>query len=37
VPRKPTKPTRASKRRRIEDKKHHGAIKSLRRGQPDPS
>ena len=35
TPRRPTKPTRASKRRRIEDKKHHGAIKSLRRTRPD--
>ena len=35
TPRKPTKPTRASKRRRIEDKKHHGTIKSLRRNRPD--
>ena len=35
TPRKPTRPTRASKRRRIEDKKHHGAIKSLRRTRPD--
>lgn len=35
TPRKPTKPTRASKRRRIEDKKHHGAIKSLRRSRSD--
>ena len=35
TPRKPTKPSRASKRRRIEDKKHHGAIKSLRRTRPD--
>jgi ribosome-associated protein len=35
VKRKPTRPTKASKRRRIEDKKHHGAIKSLRRTRPD--
>jgi ribosome-associated protein len=35
IPRKPTKPSRASKRRRIEDKKHHGALKSLRRTRPD--
>jgi len=33
--RKPTKPTRASKRRRLEDKKRHGAVKSLRRSRPD--
>ena len=35
VPRKPTKPTRASKRRRLDNKKKHGALKSLRRGRPD--
>ena len=35
TPRKPTKPSRASKRRRIEDKKHHGALKSLRRTRSD--
>lgn len=35
VPRRPTKPTKASKRRRIEGKKHRGAIKSLRRGRPE--
>jgi ribosome-associated protein len=33
--RKPTKPTKASKRRRLDDKKRHGAIKSLRRSRPD--
>jgi len=33
--RRPTKPTKASKRRRLDDKKHHGAIKSLRRNRPD--
>ena len=30
VPRKKTRPPRASKRRRLDDKKQHGAIKSLR-------
>jgi ribosome-associated protein len=33
--RKPTKPTKASRRRRVDDKKHHGALKSLRRSRPD--
>jgi ribosome-associated protein len=33
--RKPTRPTKASKRRRVDDKKRHGAIKSLRRSRPD--
>jgi ribosome-associated protein len=37
TPRKPTKPTRASKRRRLQDKKRHGALKSLRRIRPEPS
>jgi ribosome-associated protein len=31
IPRKKTKPTKASKRRRVDDKKRHGTIKSLRR------
>jgi ribosome-associated protein len=31
VPRKPTKPTRGSKQRRLEGKKKHGALKALRR------
>ncbi len=35
VKRKPTKPTKSSKRRRLDDKKRHGAIKSLRRSRPD--
>ena len=35
VPRKKTKPTKASKRRRVDDKKRHGAIKSLRRKGPE--
>jgi ribosome-associated protein len=30
TPRKKTKPSRASKRRRMEDKKRHGTLKSLR-------
>ena len=35
VPRKKTKVSKAAKRRRVDDKKHHGAIKSLRRKRPD--
>ena len=35
VPRKATKPTRASKRRRLEHKKKHGALKALRRSSSD--
>ena len=35
VPRKATKPTRASKRRRLDNKKRHGTLKSLRRSRPD--
>ena len=35
VPRKATKPTRASKRRRLESKKKHGALKALRRSEFD--
>lgn len=34
VPRRPTKPTKASRERRIETKKRHGAIKGLRRAKP---
>ena len=34
VPRRATKPTKASKQRRIEGKKRRSAIKSLRRGRP---
>ena len=37
VPRKATKPTRASKRRRIEGKKKRGAVKALRSEKPDLS
>jgi ribosome-associated protein len=37
TPRKPTKPSRASKRRRLDDKKRHGALKTLRRDRPDHS
>jgi ribosome-associated protein len=36
VPRKPTRPTKASKRRRLDDKKRHGTLKSLR-GRPELS
>ena len=35
VERRPTRPTKASKQRRLADKKRHGALKSLRRGRPD--
>jgi ribosome-associated protein len=35
TPRKATKPSKASKRRRVDDKKKRGAQKSLRRGGPD--
>jgi ribosome-associated protein len=35
VKRKPTKPTKGSKQRRLDSKKRHGALKSLRRGHPD--
>ena len=35
VKRKPTKPTRASKQRRLDSKKRHGVLKSLRRSSPD--
>jgi ribosome-associated protein len=35
VPRKATKPTRASKRRRLDSKKKHGALKALRRPPPN--
>ena len=35
VKRKPTKPTKASKHRRVDDKKRRGALKSLRRSRPD--
>ncbi len=34
VPRRPTKPPRASRRARLESKKHRSGIKSLRRGKP---
>jgi ribosome-associated protein len=33
VPRKPTKPTRSSKRKRLDNKKKHGALKALRGGR----
>jgi ribosome-associated protein len=35
VPRKPTRPTKGSKQRRLEHKKRHGALKALRRTPPD--
>jgi ribosome-associated protein len=35
VPRKKTRPSRASKLRRLEHKKKHGALKALRRGRTD--
>ncbi len=35
TPRKPTRPSKASKRRRVDDKKRHGVLKSLRRSGPD--
>jgi ribosome-associated protein len=35
VPRKKTRPSRASKQRRLEHKKKHGALKALRRGRTD--
>ena len=35
VPRKATRPSKASKRRRLEHKKKHGALKALRRTPPD--
>jgi ribosome-associated protein len=34
VPRRPTKPTRASRERRIESKKHRAGIKRQRRARP---
>jgi ribosome-associated protein len=35
VKRKPTKPTKGSKQRRLDSKKRHGALKSLRRTRSD--
>ena len=35
VPRKKTRPTRASKLRRLDTKKKHGALKALRRSSSD--
>ena len=35
VPRKKTRVSKAAKRRRVDDKKHHGAIMSLRRTRSD--
>jgi len=34
TPRRPTKPSRAERRKRLEAKKHRSGIKSLRRGKP---
>src|SRR5690242_21457850 len=33
VPRRPTKPSKASRRRRVDDKKRRGSIKALRQGR----
>jgi ribosome-associated protein len=33
VPRRPTKPTKASRRRRVDDKKRRGSIKAMRGGK----
>jgi len=33
VPRRPTNPTKASRRRRVDDKKRRGSIKALRQGR----
>jgi ribosome-associated protein len=35
VKRKPTKPTKGSKQRRLDSKKRHGVLKSLRRSRSD--
>jgi ribosome-associated protein len=35
TPRKKTRVSKAAKRRRVDDKKHHGAVKSLRRARSD--
>ena len=35
TPRRATRPTKASKQRRLDSKKQRGALKSLRRGRPD--
>ena len=35
TPRRPTKPTKASKQRRLDGKKHRGTVKALRRSRPD--
>ena len=35
TPRVKTRVSRAAKRRRVDDKKHHGAVKSLRRSHKD--
>ena len=35
TPRRPTRPTKGSKQRRLDSKKHRGTLKSLRSGRPD--
>jgi ribosome-associated protein len=35
TPRKATRPSKSVKRRRVDDKKKHGALKALRRSRPD--
>jgi ribosome-associated protein len=37
TPRRPTRPTLASKRRRVEDKKRRATVKGLRTGRPEES
>jgi hypothetical protein len=34
VPRRPTKPTKASQRERLETKKQRSGVKALRQGKP---
>jgi ribosome-associated protein len=34
IPRRPTRPTKASRQRRLESKKHRGGIKNLRQKRP---
>jgi len=36
APRRPTRPTRASKTKRVDEKRHRGEIKRLRRSPGDP-
>ena len=35
TPRRPTKPTKAAKQRRLEDKRHRSETKRRRRAEPD--